>query len=110
MQETKRTVGIFTLPLEFPCGAGSACCGPVGQTEEEVAAMKAAVEELSVEVEVYNVKKLEVLQQHPRVFAVLRAFGLAAVPILTVGDRVVAMGAASVEDAVAAIKENLVTA
>ena len=30
MTGEKRTVGIFTIPQEFPCGEESSCCGPVG--------------------------------------------------------------------------------
>ena len=110
MSEDKRIVRIFTMPQEFPCGEGSTCCGPTGQTEEEIAALKAALEGLGVEVEVHNVKNVEVLNEHPNVFKLLRTFGMGAVPILAIGDEIVGMSVVSVEEAVKAVQEKLISA
>ena len=110
MTGEKRTVGIFTIPQEFPCEEESSCCGPVGQTEEEIAVLKAALEELGVEVEVHNVKERDLPEKHPNVSKLLRTFGMGAVPLLAIDEEVVGMGAASVEEAVRTVEEKLVSA
>ncbi|MHC5054914.1 MAG: hypothetical protein ACYTKD_09375 [Planctomycetota bacterium] len=100
-------VGVFTMPREFPCGEGSSCCGPVGQTDEEVSALTSALEAIGARVEVHNVKKVDVLRDHPNVFKLIRTFGAAALPVLTVGGKVVGMGAGPIDKTVNAVKECL---
>ena len=109
MSQNRRAVGIFTMPQEFPCGNDSTCCGPVGQTEEEIAALEAAIERLGVEVEVHDVNSPEVAQKHPNVLQLLRSFGRDIVPILTVGGEVVCVGRPSIEEAVRAVEEKLLS-
>ena len=107
MSEAKPTVGIFTMPQEFPCGKDSTCCGPIGQSDEEVAALRTSIEELGAAVEVHNVKKLEVVQNHPNVAKLLRTFGTGVVPILAVDHEVIGMGFPSAEEAVKAVQDKL---
>lgn len=107
MVSNNKVVRIFTMPQEFPCGPQASCCGPVGQSEEEVKALSAAVEELGVEVEVHNVKDMNDLANYQNVLTLLRSFGLVAVPVLTVGDEVVSIGVPTPEQAVSAVKGNL---
>ena len=104
MATKKATVGIFTIPQQFPCGPGSSCCGPVGQTEEEVATLKAAIERLGVDVQVHDATNAEVVRRHPKVAQLLGSFGAAAVPIVTVGDQVVCMGRSTVAETVKAVE------
>ena len=107
MSEEKPVVGIFTMPQEFACGKDSTCCGPIGQSEEVVAALRASIEELGVAVEVHNVKRLEVQKNHPNVAKLLRTFGMGVVPILAVGDDVVGMRFETVEQVVDAVRQKL---
>ena len=107
MSEEKPIVGVFTMPQAFPCGKDSTCCGPIGQSDEEIAALKAAIEELGAAVEVHSVKKLEVIQRHPHVSKLLRTFGMGVVPILAVGNEVVGMAFPSAEEAVKAVQDKL---
>jgi len=107
MSEDKPVVGIFTMPQEFPCGKDSTCCGPIGQSDEDVATLKATIEELGAAVEVHNVKKLEVVQNPPNVAKLLRTFGMGVVPILAVGDEVIGMGFPSADEAVKAVQDKL---
>ena len=107
MSENRHTVGIFTMPQDFPCGVGSSCCGPVGQSEEEIAALKAAIEGLGAEVEVHDVTKTEVLQKYLNVSRLLRSFGWGIVPILTVEEEVICMGSGRVEEAVKYVAKKL---
>lgn len=58
MTTNDKTVRIFIMPQQFPCGPQSSCCGPIGQTEEEIQAIKTTIEsELGCRVEVLNVMK-----------------------------------------------------
>ncbi len=89
----KPVVTLATTPLDYPCGAGSACCGSIGQTEGEVAALKQALEEtFNVLVEVVNVRDGKQMRTRRHISAIVRAFGFSCLPILAVGEKVVAMG------------------
>jgi len=109
MSTNGESVGLFVLPQEFPCGKESTCCGPVGQTAEEIAALQAALEGLGVEVVVHNVKDPVIIQEHPNVSTLLRSAGMSTAPICTVGGQVVCMGSPAVEEVVSAVREKLVS-
>ena len=106
MSDPKK-VKIFTLEQQFPCGPKSSCCGPIGQSEQEVMALKGAIQELGVDVEVYDMKKIDNLQNHPQVFKLFRTFGPGAIPVITVGDEVACMGQSGINEIVSAIKGKL---
>ena len=50
MSDKKKEVKIFTMEQQFPCGPKSSCCGPIGQSEQEVTSLKTAIEKLDLEV------------------------------------------------------------
>ncbi len=100
MSNKNRTVRIFTMPQEFPCG-------PVGQTEEEIEALRSAISKLGVEVEVHNVKNLDDESQHQNVRNLLKSFGYGALPILTVDGGVMSMGNPKPEEAASAVKAKI---
>jgi len=103
-----KAVYLFTMPQQFPCGPGSACCGPIGQTEEEVRKLKESLEkELGVSVEVKNVIKGEDMQAFRSISGLFRTFGPMSLPIIAVGDEVVSMGSPAPEEAVAVVREKL---
>ena len=108
MSTNGESVGLFVLLQEFPCGEESTCCGPVGQTAEEIAALQGALESLDLRVEVYNAKDNEVVRQHPAVSRILHSVGPQATPICTVGEEVVSAGSKCIESVVHAVKEKLV--
>lgn len=103
----KNIVKIFTVEQQFPCGPQSSCCGPIGQSEEEVIALKNAVEKLDVNVEIYDVQKLKNIQEYPQVLKLLRSFGPQAIPVITVGDNVACMGQSKEGEVISAIKSKL---
>lgn len=107
MNESSKVVKIFTIEQQFPCGPKSNCCGPVGQNETEVTALKKAIQELQVNIEIYDVKKLKNLQAYPQVFKLFTTFGPQAIPIITVDNEVVCMGKSDIKEAVSAIKAQL---
>ncbi len=58
MSADVKTIKIYIMPLEYPCGPQSACCGPIGQSEEEIKGLKETIErELRVNVGLIDVKK-----------------------------------------------------
>ncbi|MCM8774828.1 MAG: hypothetical protein NC930_00505 [Candidatus Omnitrophica bacterium] len=101
----KKKLRIFTVEQINPCGPGSSCCGPVGQTKDEIAALKTAVEaETGSEVEICDLGKMKDFKAYPQVWKVLNAFGTRAIPVVTAGDEVVCMGSSDIDEIVSAIK------
>ena len=109
MSTNGASVGLFVLPQEFPCGEGSTCCGPVGQTPEVIAALQSALEGLGVRVELHNAKDNDVVREHPAVARILGSVGPSATPICSVGEEVVSASSTCVEDVVSAVREKLVS-
>ena len=101
-------INIFTMPQEFPCGADSSCCGPIGQTDEEVQTLKQGLEKvLGLPVQTFNVKHGTELKAHRQILALLRSFGWGVLPIIAIGEEVVSMGAPTVEQATEALRQKL---
>lgn len=108
-EEERMTVKIYMMPLEYPCGPQSSCCGPIGQSEETINELKDAIrKELQLHVEVLNVKEDKLkLSGDGQVIKLLNTFGPIALPIITLDGKVVSMGNPSPEEAVRAIREKL---
>ncbi len=108
MKKDDSIVRIFTAPLQFPCGPGTTCCS-IGQSEETVNALVAAVEDLGVSVKVHNVEGDgdDLIRRFPSASDLLREFGPGITPILILNDDVVAMGVSTPEDARTVIREKL---
>ena len=103
-----KLVRLFTMPKQFPCGPAAACCGPVGQSTEEIQRLKESIEkELSVPVEVRNVTKGEDMRDFRPISGLFRSFGPMSLPIIAIEDEVVSMGNPAPEEAVAALREKL---
>lgn len=107
MSINNKVVKMFTMEQQFPCGPQSSCCGPIGQSEQEVAALKNAIEELGLKVEIYDIQNIKNHQEHPQVFKLLRTFGPQAIPVITVGNDVACIGKSEINETVAAIKNKL---
>jgi hypothetical protein len=96
------------MPQQFPCGPDSACCGPIGQTEEEVQRLKNLLEkELACHVEVFNVTKGADMKDHLPIVRLFRSFGPMALPIIALDGEVVSMGIPTPGEAVLAVKEKM---
>ncbi len=106
MTTNSHTVRLFTMPQQFPCGPRSSCCGPVGQSEEEIRELTDTIEkDIGCPVEIVNVTEYDKAVKHPGVVRLLQSFGPAALPIITIDEDVVSMGNATAQEAVAAIRE-----
>ncbi len=96
---------------EFPCGPQSSCCGPIGQSEEEVQKLKDAIEtQLGCEVEVINVTDGSKMKNHHQVVRLIRSLGPMSLPIIGLNGEVVSIGNPKPEEAVLAINEKMTQA
>lgn len=95
------------MEKQFPCGEQSTCCGSIGQDEQEVSSLKKAIEDLGLEVQVYDIQKMNNPQDNPQVFKLLSSFGNKIVPVITIDDEVACMGQSATADVVSAIKSKL---
>ncbi len=106
------TIRVYYLPLTFPCGPNSGCCGPIGQTEEEIQSYVAALRRDlgQVEVQIIDASMVSQLdnQRDAAVLRLLRSFGANALPIFALDGEVVSMGGPpSVEGLVELFKHKL---
>lgn len=107
------TVLLYYAPQAFPCGENSTCCGPTGQTEQELQQYRAAVEQAlpDVQVQTINVDKASggklKMNRDLAVFKLLNNFGYAACPIFAVNGEVISMGPPVIDELVGLVKEKL---
>jgi len=108
MSQNNKIVRIFTMPLQFPCGPQAACCGPIGQSDEDIQKLKESIEkELSVGVEVKNVTKGEDMRDYRQISGLFRSFGPTSLPIIAIEEEVVSMGNPTPQEAVATLLEKM---
>jgi len=108
MTTNSKSVTIFMLPQQFPCGPQSSCCGPIGQTEEEIQSLKSTIEkETGCQVEVLNATNGNEMRNPLQVVRLLQSFGAIALPIIALDDQVVSLGNPTPEQAVSAIREKM---
>lgn len=107
MVDQDKKVRIYTMPQEMPCGPASSCCGPIGQTDEEIAQLRGGLEQMvpGVGVEVVNIRQQKLsLQRDAAALKVIQAFGPAALPVLAVDGQVVSLGAPKLPELAAKLK------
>lgn len=107
----QKTVRIFTMPQQFPCGPQSSCCGPIGQTEEEIKNLKEHLEKnvSGTKVEIHNVMDGAQMKDYRNILTLLRSFGWGILPIIAVNDEPVSMGVPDPQEAIKLIKTKLET-
>lgn len=103
------SVRVYYVPQTFPCGPQSSCCGPVGQTEAELAEYRDRLRDAlpGVEVEAIDASRPLKLGRDAPVIRLLNTFGQAACPIFAVNGEVVSMGPPALDELVALIKARL---
>lgn len=109
MSSSIPTIRIYYLPQSFPCGVGSSCCGPIGQSQEEIQGYIAAIrkEVGPVPVETIDVTGDLDPQRDAAALRLLDSFGPMAVPIFAIDGEVVSMGPPVVEELVALVKTKI---
>ncbi|RMF06224.1 MAG: hypothetical protein D6762_09885 [Candidatus Neomarinimicrobiota bacterium] len=102
------TVTIFMIPQQFPCGPDSSCCGPIGQTAEEIAALEQAIRtELPCEVQIVDASLGSNMKHHLPVARLIQSMGAQALPIIALNGEVVSLGNPRPEEAVSLLKSKL---
>lgn len=107
------TVLLYYVPQTFPCGENSSCCGPTGQSEEELQQYRTAIEKAlpGVTVQTINVDKKSGgklnMSRDLAVFKLLNSFGHAACPIFAVNGEVVSLGPPRGDELIGLLKEKL---
>lgn len=107
MSEQAKNVRIYTMPQEMPCGPASSCCGPIGQTDEEIAQLRGGLEQMvpGVGVEVVNIRQQKLnFQRDAAALKVIQAFGPVALPVLAVDGQVVSLGPPQLPELAAKLK------
>ena len=108
MSTNNKTVRIFTMPQEFPCGPQSSCCGSIGQSEDEIKNLRETInKELNCPVDVLNVMDKNQMKNHSAVVRLVNSFGPKALPIIALDDEVVSMGNPTPDEAITVLKEKI---
>ncbi len=108
MTDNNKVLKIFMMPQQFPCGPEAACCGPVGQSEEEIQNLKDAIEnETDLQAEVINVLNENEMKSFSDVDQLVFSLGYKSLPIITLNNKTVSMGNSTPGQAVSAIKETI---
>ena len=107
------TVLLYYVPQTFPCGQNSTCCGPIGQSDDELREYQSAIERNlpDVRVERVNVSKEAggklKMGRDMAVIKLLNSFGYQACPIFALDGEVVSMGPPAMDELVALLREKL---
>jgi len=108
MLNNTKTIRIFIMPQQFPCGPQATCCGPIGQSEEEIHNLKSTIEqETGSQVEVLNVTNENDMKSHLQVAQLVNSLGIKALPIITLNEEAVSVGNPTPGQAVSAIREKM---
>lgn len=107
MSVDPKTIRVFTMPQEMPCGPASSCCGPIGQTAEEIERLRWGLEHAvpGARVEVINIRQDKLNGNRDRAaLTVIQTFGAIALPVLAVDGQVVSIGPPQVPELVAKLR------
>ncbi|GAK56685.1 hypothetical protein U27_03648 [Candidatus Vecturithrix granuli] len=107
MENIAWTIKMFILKRQ-PGPGGYTCCGPIGQTSEQIQDLQAAIESATgCQVEVYNVGRFGAEQPPRMVVDLMSTLGIKALPIVIMNDEAVSIGKVTPEPIIAAIKAKL---
>lgn len=110
MSEESRNLRIYTMPQEMPCGPASTCCGPIGQTEQEIEQLRRELAQVApgVRIEVVNIRQEKLrVPRDAAVLKVIQTFGPVALPVLALDGQVVSIGPPQVSELVPALQAKL---
>lgn len=105
-------VRLYYVPQFFPCGPQSSCCGPSGQSKEQIDEYVLQLQQHIPDVQVETVDATQPLQDPADAAPakLLASFGPAACPIFAVAGEVVAAGPPQFPDLAELIKAKLAPA
>lgn len=88
-----KKIDIYMTTIQYPCGEGSSCCGPVGQKTEDIIDLKNAIEEhYDCSINIVNIGNEKIMKDHKQIVKYISMFGLGVLPFITVDDDIVSMG------------------
>lgn len=95
----QKTIKIFTVPQQFPCGPKSSCCGPVGLSEEEVNSLVNTIKRIfDGEIKVFNLMEKDIQKNNRQVVSIIASFGWGCLPIISLNGEIVSVGKPSSEE------------
>lgn len=105
----QKTIKIFTVPQQFPCGPKSSCCGPIGLTEDEVNSLVNTVKKLfSGEIKVFNLMEKEIQKNNRETVSLVSSLGWGCLPIISLDSKIVSVGKPSSDkELLETLKSNL---
>jgi hypothetical protein len=81
-------IKILVLPQEKGPG-GCGCCGPVGQSTEQIQALQYAIEDaFGCQVDVYDITRRGDMPNVPEIFTLMSTSGVKALPVVTLNDEI----------------------
>ena len=96
MRGTGSTLVLYYTPQMFPCGSGSSCCGPVGQSEEEVQGymtlLAGAFPGLDIRVQNIRNRKELLPERDGAVMSLFGTYGWGVSPVISINGDIVSMG------------------
>ena len=103
-----KKINIFMTAIQYPCGEGSSCCGPVGQKFEEIIELKNAIaEKFGCDVDIYDIKAENDVKSFTQVNKMIHGFGVGALPIVTIENEVISIGSMKKEDIIKLLSEKI---
>lgn len=83
---------IYMTMISYPCGVGSSCCGPIGQSKEDIDDLKSELEwYIQDSIEVVDVEEKSKKELPKAVRQYLNTFGAGILPLITINDDIVCM-------------------
>ena len=109
MNESQSIIRLYYVPQSFPCGPQSSCCGPVGQSEEDLRGYQTQLEARVPGVQVQTIDVTQKLNMSLDLPAskLINSFGWAACPIFTLAGEVISLGPPSVAELIELVKTKL---
>ncbi len=109
MNEGKTILRLYYVPLSFPCGPQSSCCGPVGQSDEELRNYVTQLKTHVPDVEVQTIDVSQKLDPHRdrAALKLLNSFGGMACPIFALDGEVLSMGPPTMSELIEMVKAKL---
>ncbi len=104
-----KTLKIFTIEQQTPCGPGSSCCGPIGLTKEELDGIVNSVKKVFTgNIQIFDFMDKEVQKKHRDILSMVISFGWGALPIISIDEKVISIGRPNSEEQLLnLIKQNI---
>lgn len=104
----QKEIKIFTIKQQFPCGPGSGCCGPIGQSEEEINNLIDSIKKIGIDSVMVNyVNDIRELNKFKNVQTIFTTFGPGAAPVILLDNDIISIGKSGINNIISLIKNKL---